>query len=313
MSACELGLAGGHVEGCAPVGASRFLTRIGPRIVHGVVRLGATERARLPDRAFAYVDARGRRRLPIHDASHVRNALARFNQVRFDDGAARDRARKRLLDAAKRFRIVPVGFISNELRSERELGRRGDEAVRLPSGFVTMLLTDIEGSTALVHRLGDGYGDLLERVRALLRESALGTGGHVVETRADEFFAVFERPAAALAAALAAQRELRARALAGEEDVRVRVGIHSGYPTLAKANYLGMAVHVAARICDASHGGQIVVSGDFGTAIRGHLPDGVRLRKLGTYALRGLPEDVDLYQVAATGLVSRFPPLRTSR
>ena len=289
------------------------MSRPATLIVHAVVRLGSAERARLPDRAFAYVDRRGRRLLPIHDASHVRNALARFNQVRFDDDAARDRARKRLLNAAKRFRIVPVGFISNELRTERELGRRADEPVRLPSGFVTMLLTDIEGSTALVHRLGDSYGDLLDRVRALLRDSALGTGGHVVETHADEFFAVFERPAAALATALAVQRELRARASAGEEDVRVRVGIHSGYPTLAKANYLGVAVHVAARICDAAHGGQIVVSGDFGTAIRGHLPEGVRLRKLGTYALRGLPEDVELYQVAAAGLVRRFPPLRVSR
>jgi class 3 adenylate cyclase len=278
-----------------------------------VVRLGAAERARLPDRAFAYVDADGRRLLPIHDASHVRNALARFNQVRFEDDAARDRARTRLLRAARRFRIVPVGFISNELRSERELARLAGEPAPLPSGFVTMLLTDIEGSTALVHRLGDGYGDLLERVRAVLHDAVEGTGGHAVETRADEFFAVFERPVAALATALAVQRELRGWVLAGDEDVRVRIGIHSGYPTLAKANYIGMAVHVAARICDASHGGQVVVSGDFGTAIRGHLPAGVRLRKLGTYGLRGLPDEVELSQVTAAGLVSRFPPLRISR
>ena len=109
-----------------------------------MVRLGSTDRARLPDRAFAYIDSQGRRRLPIHDASHVRNALARFNQVRFEDDAARDRARTRLLVAAKRFRIVPVGFISNELRSEREHGQRTEEPVPLPSGFVTMLLTDID-------------------------------------------------------------------------------------------------------------------------------------------------------------------------
>lgn len=119
--------------------------------------------------------------------------------------------------------------------------------------------------------------------------------------------------AAALAGALAVQRELRALTRAGDEDVRVRIGIHSGYPTLAKANHLGLAVHVAARICDASHGGQIVVSADFGTAIRGHLPDGVHLRKLGTYALRGLPDDVALHQVVAAGLVTRFPPLRIFR
>jgi class 3 adenylate cyclase len=275
-----------------------------------MAQLGSAERARLPDSAFAYVDSHGRRRLPIHDAGHVRNALARFNQVAFESDAARDRARKRLLNAARKFKIVPVGFITNQLQSERELAGRADEPIRLPSGFVTMLLTDIEGSTALVHRLGDHYGELLEWVRALLRDTALGSAGYVVETRADEFFAVFEQPAAALTMALTAQRELRTRASAGDEDVRVRVGIHSGYPTLAKANYIGMAVHTAARICGASHGGQIVVSGDFRTAIGAALPNGVRFRKLGTYALRGLPDDVDLYQVSAKGLLGRFPPPR---
>jgi class 3 adenylate cyclase len=280
-------------------------------MVRGMAQLGPAERARLPDSAFAYIDSRGRRRLPIHDAGHVRNALARFNQVAFEDDAARDRARKRLLNAAKRFKIVPVGFITNQLRSERELARRGDEPV-LPSGFVTMLLTDIEGSTGLVHRLGDSYGELLERVRTLLRDTAIVSQGHVVETRADEFFAVFEQPAAALSTALTVQRQLRAWASAGDEDVRVRVGIHSGYPRLAKANYIGMAVHAAARICSASHGGQIVVSGDFRTAVGVPVPSGVRLRKLGTYALRGLPDEFELYQVVAKGLSSRFPPLRIS-
>jgi class 3 adenylate cyclase len=277
-----------------------------------MAQLGSADRAKLPDSAFAYIDSRGRRRLPIHDAGHVRNALARFNQVAFEDDAARDRARKRLLNAAKRFKIVPVGFITNQFESERELGRRGEAPVKLPSGFVTMLLTDIEGSTALVHRLGDHYGDLLERVRALLSDTALGSDGHVVETRADEFFAAFEQPAAALSTALTVQRELRSWTSTGDEDVRIRVGIHSGYPRLAKANYLGMAVHTAARICSASHGGQIVVSADFRTAIGTSLPQGVRLRKLGTYTLRGLPDEVELYQVAGKGLLSRFPPLRIS-
>jgi class 3 adenylate cyclase len=278
-----------------------------------MARLGAAERARLPDSAFAYIDGRGHRRLPIHDADHVRNALARFNQVAFEDDAARDRARKRLLNAARKFKIVPVGFITNELQSERDLGRRADAPVGLPSGFVTMLLTDVEGSTALVHRLGDGYGDLLERLRALLRDAALGSGGHVVEARADEFFAVFEQPAAALAMALSVQRELRTRASAGDEEVRVRIGIHSGYPTRARSNYIGMAVHTAARVCDAAHGGQIVVSGDFRTAIGVTLPNGVRLRRLGTYQLRGLPDEIEMLQVVADDLSRHFPPLRISR
>jgi hypothetical protein len=90
------------------------------------------------------VDSRGRRGLPIHDERHVRNALARFNQVAFED----ERARKRLLNAAKKYRIVPVGFIAGLLRSERELGQvQGRSPVQLRSGFVTMLMTDIEGAT----------------------------------------------------------------------------------------------------------------------------------------------------------------------
>src|SRR6187431_784106 len=111
-------------------------------------RLASSKRARLPLTAFAYVDSRGRRRLPIHDESHVRNALARFNQVAFEDEAARERARMRLLNAAKKYRIVPVGFITGQLQSERQGVPAG-----LPRGFVTFLMTDIEGSTVLLREL----------------------------------------------------------------------------------------------------------------------------------------------------------------
>src|SRR5215207_9580381 len=103
--------------------------------VLGMAQLGPAERARLPDSAFAYIDAHGRRRLPIHDAGHVRNALARFNQVAFEDDAARDRARGRLLRAASRHGIMPVGFIDAQLRPD----------ARLPTGRITFLLIDIEG------------------------------------------------------------------------------------------------------------------------------------------------------------------------
>jgi class 3 adenylate cyclase len=276
-----------------------------------MARLGTTERAKLPDSAFAYVDARGHRRLPIHDAAHVRNALARFNQVAFDDEATRQRARKRLLNAAKRFGIVPVGFITAQLESERERGRDG--TVPLPSGFVSMLLTDIEGSTGLVQFLGDRYGQLLDGVRRIQRSTAEHHGGYVVETRADEFFAVFEAPSAALATAVSIQRLVLAESWPEEVTVRVRVGVHSGYPTLSKNNYIGMAVHTAARICDAGHGGQIVTSLNTRIAIGKELPDGVRLRKLGVFDLRGLPEPVELYQVLAEGVERRFPPLRTAK
>src|SRR3954462_4955702 len=105
--------------------------------------LGAKRRAGLPDSAFAYIDSRGKRRLPINDPAHVRNALARFNQVVFEDEAARDKARTRLLRAAKKHGVVPIGFVSAQLQPQR----------KLPKGQVTFLLTDVEGSTALLARL----------------------------------------------------------------------------------------------------------------------------------------------------------------
>jgi class 3 adenylate cyclase len=278
-----------------------------------VARLDTTNRAKLPNSAFAYVDSRGVRRLPIHDAAHVRNALARFSQVRFEDEAARDRARARLLNAAKRHGIVPVGFITGQFESEREIGRLGaGQSVPLPSGFVTMLLTDIESSTTLVDRLGDGYGDLLTDVRTILQDTARGLHGNVVETRADEFFAAYESPRAALETAVTVQRELRARRWPDDLEVRVRIGIHSGYPKLADNNYIGMAVHTAARVSGAAHGGQIIISGDTREAAKGLSPDGVRFRRLGEYRLRGIPAPVALHQVTAKGLGTRFPPPRSA-
>jgi hypothetical protein len=110
-----------------------------------VAKLDAKTRAQLPDSAFAYIDSTGKRRLPINDAAHVRNALSRFNQVVFDDEAARDRARLRLLRAAQRHGVAPIGFISAQLQPQQ----------RLPKGHVTFLLTDIERSTELLARLDD--------------------------------------------------------------------------------------------------------------------------------------------------------------
>ena len=278
-----------------------------------MARLDSTQRADLPNSAFAYVDSRGRRRLPIHDEAHVRNALARFSQVKFEDDRARERARKRLLNAAKKHGIVPVGFINGQLQSEREIGElKAGEPIPLPSGFVTLLMTDVEGSTALVHQLGERYHDLIDELRTILGETVVGAGGLVVETRADEFFAVFEGPRSALDASVTIQRELRGRSWIDDVAVRVRVGIHSGHPTLSPPNYIGMVVNTAARVCDAAHGGQILVSGATREAARGEAPDGVRFRTIGMHRLRGLPDPVSLFQIAAKGLPARFPPPRTS-
>src|ERR1044071_5668275 len=258
--------------------------------------LGAKERAELPDSAFAYIDSGGRRRLPIHDAAHVRNALARFSQVAFEDEGARDKARTRLLRAAKKHEIVPIGFVSAQLLPQR----------KLPKGQVTFLLTDIEGSTELLGRLYDRYAPLLADIRRLMRAAVRHAGGREVDARADDLFAVFERPPAALQAAVAIQRAMRASAWLDGVDVRVRIGLHRGRPTLTDTGYVGLSVHTAARICSAAHGGQIVLSAAACDAVGKPRPTGIRFRSLGSHRLRGLREPQDLFQVVARDLLARF-------
>ncbi len=268
-------------------------------------QLGRKQRARLPDSAFAHGDSHGRRRLPIHDESHVRNALARFNQVVFEDEAARDRARTRLLKAAKRYGIVPIGFITGQLRSSHQPPPR-----RLPEGEVTFLLADIEDSTGLLRRLGDGYARLLADVRGLLRLAIGEAGGVEVDVRADELFAVFARPLDALTAALTIQRRVRDGAWPEGLELRIRVGLHTGTPTLTESGYVGLAVHAAARICFAAHGRQIVLSRSARDALGGSTPE-VVFRELGHHLLAGIPEPELLFQVEVADLPHDFPPPRT--
>jgi class 3 adenylate cyclase len=383
-------------------------------------QLNSKNRARLPKSAFAYVDSRGRKRLPINDEAHVRNALARFNQVTFEDDTARERARKKLLTAAKKYGIVPIGFMSGQLQSQTneatagrlviELGQVGtpgeferrlraalrdptlsvwhwsesartyldgagrpaalpadgqgravtllerqgrpmtalvhdpavlenpnlvktvtaavrlalenerlrgqveaqtSEARTLPTGHVTFLLTDIEGSTELLQRLGDRYAALLADVRAIIRSAVHRGGGREVDARADEFFAVFERAPAALDTALAVERTVRGRTWPEGVEVRLRTGVHSGRPTLTDTGYVGLAVHTVARICAAAHGGQILLSTTARDSVGRARPTGTRLRSLGAHRLRGLRDRQVLFQVDAAGLSARFPPPRT--
>ena len=389
-------------------------------IIRGMPELGPKARAQLPDSAFAYIDSTGSRRLPINDEAHVRNALARFNQVRFEDETARDRARTRLLKAAKKYGIVPLGFMTGQLRSQSrqaaagkaviELGglgtpeqlearlrtvlgdptlavlywsdsvsayldgegqavalpgegadravtllqRRGqpmtalvhDRAVladpdlartvtaavtlaienlwmhseiqaragevrTLPTGTVTFLFTDIEDSTGLVRRLGDGYARFLADVRRLLRATINEHDGREVDTQADEVFAVFELARSGLGAALSIQRKVRARVWPDGIQVRIRIGLHTGRPTLTDTGYMGLAVHTASRISFASHGGQILLSAAVREAVAGSEPTGVTFRDLGLHQFHGLPAPEALFQVEAADLPTDFPPPRT--
>jgi class 3 adenylate cyclase len=269
--------------------------------VCSVARLTDRERAKLPDRAFAYVDSSGQRRLPIHDEAHVRNALARFSQVRFESDNDRDVARHRLLEAAKKHGIMPVGFVTSQLRAQRS-------GPRLPTGAVTFLLTDIEGSTALLRRLGAGYAGLLRDVRRLIDASVTSATGHKVDAHGDEYFGVFRTPGDAVEAAVTMQRGIGAYAWPEGVEVRVRSGLHSGRPELTDSGYVGLSVHTVARICAAAHGGQVIVSGQTAAALV--LPEGVTLLDLGSHRFAGLTGDELLFQVVAEGLLADFPPLR---
>jgi class 3 adenylate cyclase len=264
--------------------------------------LRARERAQLPDSAFAYIDSKGRRRLPIHDASHVRNALARFGQVHFEDEEARDRARSRLLRAAKKHGIMPIGFINRQLKPARSL----------PTGQVTFMLADIEGSTELLAQLGDGYARVLRDILKIVRGALRAGGGREVSARGDDVFTVFASPPAALEAALAIQRAMRDHTWPDGRDVRLRIGLHRGRPALDDTGYVGISVHAAARICFAAHGGQIVLSSAVRSAVLDSLPAGVRLKSLGEWRFRGLPEPIAVFQVEAPGLDSDFPPPRSA-
>lgn len=232
----------------------------------------------------------------------MRNALARFSRTPFETIEARELARKRLLRAAKKQGIVPIGFIDGQLRKAKD----GDTA-DLPRGDVTFLRTDIEGSTDLVRRLDGRYGPLLDDVRSIIRRTVRESHGYEVDCRADEFFAAFRSAPEALAAAITIQRRIGEAAWPDGVDVRVRIGVHSGRPTLRRTGYIGIDVPTVARICAAGHGGQILVSAAAYQALTAAVLDGVKLRSIGSHRLRGLPEPAKLYQVDADGVGGKFP------
>jgi predicted ATPase/class 3 adenylate cyclase len=174
------------------------------------------------------------------------------------------------------------------------------------SESATFLFTDIEGSTRLLDRLGAGYDDVFAVHCRLLRDAFAAEAGRVAGTSGDSFFVVFERPAGAVAAAAAAQRALRSYQWPKGVDVRVRMGIHSGVARRSGEGYVGLDVHRAARICDAAHGGQILLS----EATRS-LVEHTHVRHLGEHRLKDIPEAQELYQLVSDGIPAEFPPPRS--
>jgi YVTN family beta-propeller protein len=183
--------------------------------------------------------------------------------------------------------------------------------VQLPSGAVTFLFTDIEGSTRLVKQLRDRYPAVLADHQRLLRAAFSAHGGHEVDTQGDSFFVAFANAREALLAAVDGQLALASHAWPEGADVRVRMGLHTGQAVASDGRYTGLAVHRAARIGAAGHGGQILVS----QATQTLLEDEeevlqVSLRDLGEQRLKDLDRPVRLYQATGDGLRTSFPPIR---
>ncbi|MFN2557887.1 MAG: adenylate/guanylate cyclase domain-containing protein [Nitriliruptorales bacterium] len=158
----------------------------------------------------------------------------------------------------------------------------------LPSGIVTFLFTDVEGSTRLLEELGARYRDVQARHDAILRAAITEGEGCEVSTEGDSFFAVFSTPSGAVRAAVQAQRELTKTAWPEGVAMRVRMGLHTGEGILGGDNYLGMDVNRAARIAGAGHGGQVLLSKATVSLVERNLPAATRLRDLGEHRLKDL-------------------------
>ena len=180
-----------------------------------------------------------------------------------------------------------------------------------PTGTVTFLFTDVEGSTRLLQELGAGYDPVQRDHLRLMREAIAAGEGTEIGTEGDSFFAVFRTPTSALHAVVAAQRALAAHEWPHSRPLRVRMGIHTGEGRLEGGSYLGIAVNVAARIAAAGNGGQVLLSDATRALVQHDLPEGVRLRDLGTHRLKDIAHPQHLYDLVIEGLSADFPPVRT--
>ncbi|HEY5865475.1 MAG TPA: adenylate/guanylate cyclase domain-containing protein [Candidatus Tectomicrobia bacterium] len=192
-----------------------------------------------------------------------------------------------------------------------KLPKRSISMSELPGGTLTVLHTEIEASTSLTVHLGDRYPEVLATHRALLRAAFATHEGHEVDTQGDSFFAVFLRATQAVAAAVAIQCALAAEAWPEGGAVRVRIGLHTGEPIRTAEGYTGLDVIRGARIRDAGHGGQVLLSKSTTALVEDALLDGLSLRDLGAYRLKNLPRPERIFQLIIRDLPADFPPLQS--
>jgi predicted ATPase/class 3 adenylate cyclase len=181
----------------------------------------------------------------------------------------------------------------------------------LPSGTVTILFTDIEGSTRLLQQLGEEYATLIEDHHQLLREACEAYHGRVMGIEGDSFYVVFPSAVEAIHAVVQSQHALAGHSWPQDVRLRVRMGLHTGEPQISALGYVGIDVHRAARISAAGHGGQVLLSQTTHDLVAVELPEGVTLRDLGEHRLKDLRQPKHLYQLVIEGLPADFPPLKS--
>lgn len=181
----------------------------------------------------------------------------------------------------------------------------------LPSGTVTFLFSDIEGSTRLLEQLGDRYAEMLREHRRILRERLGEADGQEIDTQGDAFFFSFERAKDAVSGAVAAQRALGAHDWPDGLAVKTRMGLHTGEPSVGEEGYVGLDVVRAARICSAGHGGQILLSETTRALVGNNVPQGVEIRDLGQANLKDVQHE-RIFELALADQHSDFPPLKTA-
>jgi predicted ATPase/class 3 adenylate cyclase/DNA-binding CsgD family transcriptional regulator/predicted Ser/Thr protein kinase len=237
----------------------------------------------------------------------VRQALAKDPEQRFASVQAFALALEAAWGGDTSGQTLPILVSADVTQAGHVVVSRPD----LPTGTVTLLFSDMEGSTSLLQRLGERYSQVLGEYRQLLRTAFHRWHGYEVDTQGDSFFVAFARATDAVSAAVEAQRTLKRHAWPDGVTLCVRMGLHTGEPQRSAEGYVGLVVHHAARIMSAGHGGQVLLSQTTRDLVEHDLPEGVSLRDVGTHRLKDLQQKSHLYQLAIAGLPTDFPPLKT--
>jgi class 3 adenylate cyclase len=235
--------------------------------------------------------------------THVGHGDARLGAIVHDAALDDDRD---LLDGVSAAFAMAV----DRERLATSVRAQADDAMQLPSGPVTFLYADVEGSTRLLARIGERYADVLSEERRIIRATVRDSGGAEIDSRADEFFAVFPQGTDPIGAALEIHRRLRDRAWPDGAEVKVRIGLHGGEPQRTAEGYVGLDVHRASRVGSAGHGAQTLLSQAARDRLQASLPPGAALRCLGVFQLKGLAEPDPIWQLDVADLPGEFAPLR---